>query len=153
MLVPTAPCTNWPLDMGHGMCTLLYPSVLPVFFAYTPILFISFHSQHHTIAPFPSLEKSILRLDEKQDEQHPHLSGPFAAVTTKEEKLRRALDSLAKDAQERGTANLALVNLTRADWARIASHECPLCGSMMILTCHDPLIGPDEAKEADSWAI
>uniref|UniRef100_A0A7S3Z7D3 Pep3/Vps18 beta-propeller domain-containing protein n=1 Tax=Lotharella globosa TaxID=91324 RepID=A0A7S3Z7D3_9EUKA len=81
------------------------------------------------------------------------LSGPFAAVTTKEEKLRRALDSLAKDAQERGTANLALVNLTRADWARIASHECPLCGSMMILTCHDPLIGPDEAKEADSWAI
>jgi len=81
------------------------------------------------------------------------LSGPFAALTCKESKLRASLEAMDKEAQEKGSASLALVDITRSEWKRIASLECPLCGSLMIASCHERLILPEENLEAESWEV
>jgi len=82
------------------------------------------------------------------------LKGTFKAFTSKEEKIRQELKKIAEQVKKTsGQVNLSLIDLTRSDWSRLACHECPLCGSMLIVNCHDPLVLPTETEEANSWSI
>jgi len=82
------------------------------------------------------------------------LNGPYAEVTRREAKVRHSLEEMTKEAEQKGSASLALVNITRKEWTKIASNECPLCGSMMIATCHESLIKADEkASEVKGWEV
>ncbi|GAB5372734.1 hypothetical protein AAMO2058_001690300, partial [Amorphochlora amoebiformis] len=78
--------------------------------------------------------------------------GAYSVISVVEEKVRIALKTMAKEHKQTGTASLALINLTRKDWSRLASLECPLCGSLLLNSCHDPLVDAGK-EELESWAI